>query len=41
MQYAENLSDEQAEVASGSRSDWKYALSLPPDDAGLDASVFR
>lgn len=40
MQYAENLSDEQAEVALRSRIDWKYALSLPLDDAGLDASVF-
>lgn len=40
MQYAENLSDEQAEAALRSRIDWKYALSLPLEDAGLDASVF-
>lgn len=40
MQYAEKLSDEQAEAALRSRIDWKYALSLPLDDAGLDASVF-
>lgn len=40
MQYAEGLSDEQAETALRSRIDWKYALSLPLDDSGLDASVF-
>jgi transposase len=40
MQYAEGLSDEQTEVALCSRIDWKYALSLPLEDAGLDASVF-
>lgn len=40
MQYAEGLSDEQAETALRSRIDWKYALSLPLEDAGVDASVF-
>lgn len=40
MQYAEGLSDEQTENALRSRIDWKYALSLPLDDPGLDASVF-
>ena len=40
FQYAEGLSDEQAETALRSRIDWKYALSLPLEDAGLDASVF-
>lgn len=40
MQYAEGLSDEQTETALRSRIDWKYALSLPLEDAGLDASVF-
>lgn len=40
FQYAEGLSDEQAENALRSRIDWKYALSLPLDDPGLDASVF-
>ena len=40
MQYAEGLSDEQAENALRSRIDWKYALSLPLEDPGLDASVF-
>ncbi len=39
MQYAEDLSDEQAASAPRSRIDWKYALSLPLEDAGLDASV--
>lgn len=39
MQYAEGLSDEQAEIALCSRIDWKYALSLPLEDEGLDASV--
>lgn len=40
MQFAEGLSDEQTENALRSRIDWKYALSLPLDDPGLDASVF-
>ena len=40
FQYAEGLSDEQAENALRSRIDWKYALSLPLEDPGLDASVF-
>ena len=39
MQFAEGLSDEQAETALRSRIDWKYALSLPLADPGLDASV--
>lgn len=40
MQYAEDLSDEQAENALRSRIDWKYALSLPLEHPGFDSSVF-
>lgn len=39
MQYAEGLSDEQAENALRSRIDWKYALCLPLEHPGFDASV--
>jgi transposase len=39
FQFAENLSDEQAANAVRSRIDWKYALALPLEDAGFDASV--
>lgn len=39
MQFAEGLSDRQAADAVRSRIDWKYALALPLDDAGFDASV--
>lgn len=39
MQYAEGYSDEEAATAMRSRIDWKYALSLPLEDPGLDASV--
>ncbi len=39
MQFAEGLSDRQAAGAVCSRIDWKYALGLPLDDPGFDASV--
>lgn len=39
MQYAEGLSDRQAAEAVRSRIDWKYALGLPLNDSGFDASV--
>jgi len=39
MQFAEGLSDRQAADAVRSRIDWKYALGLPLDDPGFDASV--
>ncbi len=39
MQYLENLSDRQAADAVRGRIDWKYALSLPLDDAGFNFSV--
>src|SRR5215210_6164861 len=39
MQFAEGLSDRQAADAVRSRIDWKYALALPLDDPGFDASV--
>src|SRR5436190_19506826 len=39
MQFAEGLSDRQAAEAVRGRIDWKYALSLPLDDPGFDASV--
>jgi transposase len=39
MQFAENLSDRQAAEAVRGRIDWKYALSLPLEDAGFDFSV--
>lgn len=39
MQFAEQLSDRKAADAVRGRIDWKYALGLPLDDAGFDASV--
>jgi transposase len=39
MQFAENLSDEQAADAVRARIDWKYALALELEDAGFDSSV--
>jgi transposase len=39
LQFAENLTDRQAAEAVRSRIDWKYALALPLEDAGFDASV--
>lgn len=39
LQYAEHLTDRQAADAVRGRIDWKYALALPLDDAGFDASV--
>ena len=39
LQYAEGLSDREAAEAVRGRIDWKYALSLPLTDPGLDASV--
>jgi transposase len=39
MQYAEGLSDQQAENALRSRIDWKYALGWPLEHPGFDASV--
>jgi transposase len=39
MQFAENLSDEQAADAVRARIDWKYALALELEDAGFDPSV--
>jgi transposase len=39
MQFAENLSDEQAADAVRARIDWKYALALELTDAGFDSSV--
>jgi Transposase DDE domain/Transposase domain (DUF772) len=39
FQFAEGLSDRQAADAVRSRIDWKYALRLPLEDAGFDASV--
>jgi len=38
LQYTENLSDVQAATAVRGRIDWKYALALPLEDAGFDAS---
>lgn len=38
LQFAEDLSDQQAADAVRSRIDWKYLLGLPLDDAGFDAS---
>ncbi len=35
----ENLSDRQAAEMVRGRLDWKYALSLPLDDQGFDASI--
>jgi transposase len=39
MQFAENLSDQQAADAVCGRIDWKYALNLELTDAGFDFSV--
>src|SRR5262245_46437556 len=38
MQFAERLSDRRAAEAVRGRIDWKYALGLPLDDLGFDAS---
>src|SRR5205085_8661794 len=39
MQFAEGLSDRQAADGVRARIDWKYALCLPLEDEGFDASV--
>jgi transposase len=39
MQFAERLSDRDAANVVRGRIDWKYALGLPLDDPGFDASV--
>jgi transposase len=39
LQAVENLSDRQAAEMVRGRLDWKYALSLPVDDTGFDASI--
>ncbi len=39
LEYLEGLTDRQAAEAVRNRLDWKYALSLPLDDPGFDASV--
>ena len=39
FQFAEGLTDRQAADAVRARIDWKYALALPLDDDGFDASV--
>ncbi len=39
LQALENLSDRQAAEMVRGRLDWKYALSLPLDDPGFDASI--
>jgi transposase len=39
LQFAEQLSDQQAADAVRSRLDWKYLLALPLDDEGFDASI--
>jgi transposase len=39
LQYAEGLRDRQAADAVRGRIDWKYALGLPLEDPGFDASV--
>ena len=39
LQALENLSDRQAAEMVRARLDWKYVLSLPLDDQGLDASI--
>jgi transposase len=39
LQALENLSDRQAAEIVRGRLDWKYALSLPLDDEGFDASI--
>lgn len=39
LQYAEGLTDRQAADAVRGRIDWKYALGLPLEDPGFDATV--
>ncbi len=39
LQALENLSDRQAAEMVRGRLDWKYALSLPLEDEGFDASI--
>src|SRR5256712_8204215 len=39
LQALENLPDRQAAEMVRGRLDWKYALSLPLDDTGFDASI--
>ena len=39
LQFAEQLSDQQAADAVRSRLEWKYLLALPLEDDGFDASV--
>jgi transposase len=39
LQMGENLSDTQAAEMVRGRLDWKYALSLPLEDEGFDASI--
>ncbi len=39
LQYVEGLTDRQAADAVRGRIDWKYALGLPLEDPGFDASV--
>src|SRR5438067_10343190 len=39
LQALENLSDRQEASMVRARLDWKYALSLPLDDEGFDASI--
>jgi transposase len=39
FEYLEGLTDRQAAEAARNRIDWKYALSLPLDDPGFDASI--
>ena len=39
LQVLENLSDRQEASMVRARLDWKYALSLPLDDQGFDASI--
>jgi transposase len=39
LQMGEHLSDKQAAEMVRGRIDWKYALSLPLDDLGFDASI--
>src|SRR3712207_4216675 len=39
LQFTEGLSDRQAADAVRSRIDWKFALALPLEDPGFDASV--
>src|SRR5438874_224956 len=39
LQFVEGLTDRQAADAVRGRIDWKYALGLPLEDPGFDASV--